>query len=109
MHARVSQFSVASEKLNDFVAAVNSALPLMQQQQGFQGLLVLRVQQSKPPDVRVMTLWDSEQALHDSENSLYFYQTLSRVLAFAQAFPIMRDEEVILHDFAKAASKPASP
>ncbi len=108
MYTRVMQFSIASEKLDDFTAALNSAISLMQEQKGFQGLLVLRVEKSNPPDVRVMTFWDSEQALHDSENSLYFYQALSRVLTFAQGFPIMRDEEVVLYDFAKAGAKAAS-
>jgi heme-degrading monooxygenase HmoA len=105
MHARVTQFSVPSEKLNDFVDTLNSAIPLMRQRRGFQALLVLRVEKSDPPDVRVMTIWESQQALHESENNLYFYQALARALAFAKGFPVIREEEVLVHDFAKVATR----
>jgi heme-degrading monooxygenase HmoA len=104
MYARVTQFSVPSEKLNDFIDALNSAIPLMRQRAGFQALLVLRVEKSNPPDVRVMTIWETQQALRESENNLYFYQALARALAFAKGFPVIREEEVVLHDFAKIAT-----
>ncbi len=108
MHARVTQFSIPTEKLNEFREALNSAIPLMRQRKGFQALLVLRVEGSNPPDVRVMTLWETQEALHESENSLMFYQALARVLAFAKGFPVMREEEVMLYDFGKAAAASAA-
>jgi len=108
MHARVSQFNVAPEKLNEFAAGLYSSIPLMRQQKGFQALLVLRVEKSDPPDVRVMTIWDTQEALHESENNLYFYQTLARALAFAGGFPVIREEEVMVHDFVKVAAAPAA-
>lgn len=108
MHARVTQFSVPSEKVNEFVESLNSTIPLMRQQKGFQALLVLRVEKSNPADVRVMTLWESQQALHESENNVYFYQALARALAFAKGFPLIREEEVVLHDFADAARAASS-
>lgn len=111
MHARVTQFSVPSDKLNDFIETVNSTIPLMREQKGFQGVLVLRVEKSNPPDVRVMTIWKTQRALHESENNVYFYQALARVLAFAKGFPVIREEEVVLHDvanFSAAASAASS-
>jgi heme-degrading monooxygenase HmoA len=108
MHARVTQFSVPSEKLNDFTESLISAVPLMRQRKGFVALLVLRVEQSNPPDVRVMTIWDSQQALQESENNLYFYQALARALAFAKGFPVIREEEVMLHDFTRIAAAAAA-
>jgi heme-degrading monooxygenase HmoA len=104
MHARVTQFSVPSEKLNDFIDTLNSAIPLMRQRIGFQALLVLRVEKSNPLDVRVMTIWETQQALHESGNNVYFYQALVRASAFAKGFPVIREEEVVLHDFAKVAA-----
>jgi heme-degrading monooxygenase HmoA len=108
MHARVTQYSIPSEKLNEFREALNSAIPQMHQRKGFQALLVLRVEKSNPPDVRVMTFWESQEALHESENSLAFYQALARALAFAKGFPIIREEEVMLYDFGKAAAASAA-
>ena len=108
MHARVTQFSVPSENLDDFINALNLAVPLMRQREGFQALLVLRVESSNPPDVRVMTLWESQQALQESESNLYFYQALARILSFAKGFPVIREEEVMLYDFAKVSAAAAA-
>ncbi len=69
MHARVTQFAVQPGKLDDFVHALESARPLMHERKGFQALLVLRVEGSNPPDLRVMTFWDSQQALQESERT----------------------------------------
>jgi len=107
MHARVTQFAVQPGKLNEFVDALNSAIPIMRQRKGFQALLVLRVEGSNPPDVRVMTFWDSQQALHESESNIHFYQTLSRVMAFSQGFPAIREEEVVIGDFSRASTASA--
>jgi heme-degrading monooxygenase HmoA len=108
MHARVVQFAVPPEKLKEFTATLDSTIPLMHQRKGFQALLVLRVEGSNPPDLRVMTIWDTQQALHESENNLVFYQALSRALAFAKGFPVIREEEVVLHDFSTVAAGPST-
>jgi heme-degrading monooxygenase HmoA len=99
MHARVTQFSIPAERLNDFIGAVDSLIPLMHERPGFKALLVLRVEKSDPPDVRVMTIWQTQQALQDSENDVYFYQALARALTYAKGFPVIREEAVLLHDF----------
>jgi heme-degrading monooxygenase HmoA len=104
MHARVTQFTVQPGKLAEFVDAMDSAVPLMRERKGFQALLVLRVEGSNPPDVRVMTIWDSQQALHDSENDLRFYQALARGMALSQGFPLIREEEVVISDFPRASA-----
>ncbi|HTP45269.1 MAG TPA: antibiotic biosynthesis monooxygenase [Candidatus Acidoferrum sp.] len=110
MYARVTQFSVPSEKVNDFIEALSAAIPLMRQRLGFQALLVLRVESSNPPDVRVMTLWETQQALQESESNVYFYAALARAMTFAKGFPVIREEEVMLYDFAKvAAAESAAP
>ena len=44
MHARVLQFTVPPEKLQEFTTTLDSMIPLMHQRKGFQGLLVLRVE-----------------------------------------------------------------
>jgi heme-degrading monooxygenase HmoA len=104
MHARVTQFTVQPGKLTEFVDALDSAIPLMRERKGFQALLVLRVEGSNPPDVRVMTLWDSQQSLHESESSVMFYQALARAMAFSQGFPVIREEEVVISDFPRASA-----
>ena len=107
MHARVTQFAVQPGKLEDFVHAIEAARPLMHQRKGFQALLVLRVEGSNPPDVRVMTFWDSQRALQESESSVQFYAALARAMAFSQGFPIIREEEVVIGDFPRASAASA--
>jgi heme-degrading monooxygenase HmoA len=104
MHARVTQFSVQPGKLDDFVHALEAARPLMHERKGFQALLVLRVEGSNPPDVRVMTFWDSQQALQESESSVQFYAALARAMTFSQGFPLIREEEVMVSDFPRATA-----
>ncbi|HKS83218.1 MAG TPA: antibiotic biosynthesis monooxygenase [Candidatus Acidoferrales bacterium] len=107
MYARVAQYHVQPDKYDEFVESLNSALPLMRKQDGFKALLVLRVEGSHPPDVRVMTLWDTQLSLRQSENNIYFYQAVSRALVLSQGFPTIREEEVVLHDFPRASSSAA--
>jgi heme-degrading monooxygenase HmoA len=104
MHARVTQFAVQPGKLNEFVGALEAVRPLMHQRKGFQALLVLRVEGSNPPDVRVMTFWESQQALQESESSVQFYAALARTMVFSQGFPIIREEEVMIGDFPRASA-----
>jgi heme-degrading monooxygenase HmoA len=99
MYARVAQYRVKSGLYDDFVDALEAAVPLMRQQKGFRALLVLRVEGTNPPDVRVMTIWESQIALQQSENNLYFYQAVSKALVMSEGFPVIREEEVILSDF----------
>ncbi len=99
MYARVTQYRVKPGKYEEFIDALSTAIPLMREQKGFQALLVLRVEGTNPPDVRVMTIWESQQALQHSENNLYFYQAISRALVLAEGFPVIREEEVVLSDF----------
>jgi heme-degrading monooxygenase HmoA len=99
MYARVAQYRVKPGKYDEFVDALSTAVPLMREQKGFQALLVLRVEGSDPPDVRVMTIWESQDALQQSENNVYFYQAVSRALVLSQGFPVIREEEVVLSDF----------
>jgi len=108
MYARVTQYQVLAEKYDEFTTALHSAVPLMRQQPGFHALLVLRVEGSKPHDVRVMTIWDSQQALQQSENNLYFYQAVARAMVLSQGFPVIREEEVVLHDFPRVSTSAAS-
>ncbi len=107
MYARVAQYRVKPDKYEEFVDALDAAIPMMREQKGFQALLVLRVEGSNPPDVRVMTIWDSQQALQQSENNMYFYQAVSRALVLAEGFPVIREEEVLLSDF-PTGSRPAT-
>jgi quinol monooxygenase YgiN len=107
MYAQVIQFSIGYERLTNFIETLNSAIPLMRKQNGFRTLLVSRLENSNPPNIRVMTIWTTQQALHESESNLQLYQLFLSVLAFTQGFPMIREEEVVLHDFGNIAAAAA--
>jgi heme-degrading monooxygenase HmoA len=99
MYARVTQYRVKPGKSDDFVAALSASIPLMHDQRGFVALLVMRNPGINSPDLRVLTVWDSEEELLASERNLYFYQAVSRALEFSDGFPSIREEEIVLSDF----------
>lgn len=102
-HARITQFHIRPGKLDEFASAVDSLIPLMHQQQGFQSLIVLRG--SALPDspsqttaITAITTWDSLDALRASEENLYFYRAMARVLAFSDGFPAVHEHEVLVNE-----------
>jgi quinol monooxygenase YgiN len=99
MHARSTFYVVKPEKYDDFLDALSQSVPLMRQQKGFHSLLVMRSVGTAQPELRVMTVWESQQALQDSERNVYFYQAVTRALAFSSGFPRILEEEIVLSDF----------
>jgi quinol monooxygenase YgiN len=108
MHARITQFNVRPGKLDELGDAVDSLLPLMRQQKGFRSLIVLRGaalpgNTSEAPVITAITTWDSLDSLRASEENLYFYRAMARVLALSDGFPAIQEHEVLVNEFHPAA------
>jgi quinol monooxygenase YgiN len=104
MHARITQFHIRPGKLDEFLATVDSMVPLMHQQKGFKALIVLGTDSASPtsPQTTVITTWDSLDSLRASEENLYFYRAMARVLAFSDGFPAIHEHEVLVSEFSSA-------
>lgn len=100
MHARVTQFRIRAGKLEEFTAAIGSLIPVIQKQPGFRALLVLRSEPGDAPEARVISTWDSLDDLRASEKNMFFYQAVARLLDCCEGFPVMREEEVLVSEFA---------
>lgn len=103
MHARITQFNVRSGKLDELADAVDSLIPSMRQQKGFKSLIVLRGaalpgNTSDGPVITAITTWDSLDSLRASEENLYFYRAMARVLAFSDGFPSIQEHEVLVNE-----------
>ncbi len=87
MYARVSTFKIQPEKLDEAIGIIrDSALPALQQQQGYQGLLVLADRETAR--ARVLTFWEGQAAMLAGERSGFYQQQrakLARLLAVAAA------------------------
>lgn len=106
MHARVTQFHIREGKIEEFLSAVDSLVPLMHKQKGFKGLLILRGGCAAPetePQATVITTWDSLDSLRASEENLYFYRAMARVLAFSDGFPAINEHQVLASEFSAHA------
>jgi heme-degrading monooxygenase HmoA len=77
MHARVWQLQVRSGRVRDFQDVFSSLVDLAQRQEGYHGVLALAAGKSESPDVTVVALWDSLQAIRASENNLFLTQALA--------------------------------
>ncbi|MGC1105415.1 MAG: antibiotic biosynthesis monooxygenase [Candidatus Acidiferrales bacterium] len=100
MYARVTQFHIVPDKLDQFLESVNAAIPQAHQQKGFRALLALRGYSSASSvEVRVISIWNSAEDLQAGEQNFYFYQALAKVMAASRGFPLVEGQEVLFADF----------
>jgi heme-degrading monooxygenase HmoA len=99
MYARVWKLVILPGKVEEFTAAMKSQIPILQRQAGFRSLLVLRSGPGERLEATVVSVWDSLVALRDSETSV-FQEGLAHVLSFCEPRPSMREEEVLVSEFA---------
>jgi heme-degrading monooxygenase HmoA len=99
MYARVWKFVILPGKVEEFAAAAKSTIPILRRQPGFCSLLVLRSGPGDKLEATVVSVWDSLVALRDSETST-FQQALAHVLTLCEPRPFLREEEVLVSEFA---------
>jgi hypothetical protein len=85
MHARVWQLHLRPGK--------------GQEQGGYRGVFSLASGRSESPDVTVLAVWDSVQAIRASENNLFLTQAISRFLACCEGLPRITEQEILASDF----------
>lgn len=103
MYARVTQFHVLGDKLDEFLESVRAAAPHAREQKGFRALLVLRDDAGASSahgslHVRVISIWNSIEDLQAAEQNFYLYQALARVMTASKGFPSIEGQEVIFAD-----------
>ena len=99
MYARVWKFVVLPGKDKEFAEVVDWLTPVLHRQPGFHSLLVLRGGPAERPETTVVSAWESLDALRNSETSTY-QQAVVRVLSYCEDHPSMREEQVLVSEFA---------
>jgi quinol monooxygenase YgiN len=99
MHARVWQLHVRPGRVQDFQDVFSSVVDLARRQEGYRGVLALASGKTESPDVTVVALWDSLQAIRASENNLFLTQAISRFLDCCDGLPHITEQELLASDF----------
>ena len=60
---------------------------------------------SDSPEVTLVALWDSLQAIRASENNLFLTQAISRFLACCEGLPHITEQEVLASDFVATTAR----
>ena len=99
MHARVWQLHIRPGRVQDFQDVFSSVVDLARRQGGYRCVLALASGKSESPDVTVVALWDSLQAIRASEKNLFLTQAISRFLACCDGLPHITEQELLASDF----------
>lgn len=101
MYARVWKFGILPGKIQEFTAAAKSGMEILRREAGFRGLLVMRTGPGEGLEATVVSLWASIEALRNSETPTY-QEALVHLLSLCERRPSMREEEVMVCEFASA-------
>jgi len=105
MPAHVWQLHVRPGKLQDFRDILSSLVELAREQGGYRGIVALASGKSESPDVTLVALWDSLEAIRASENSLFLTQAISRFLACCEGFLHITEQELLASDFIATSAR----
>jgi hypothetical protein len=105
MHARVWQLHIRSGKLQDFQDIFSSVVGLARQQEGYRGVLALASGKSESPDVTLVALWDSLEAIRASEGNLFLTQAIARFLVCCNGLPQIEEQELLASDFIATSAR----
>jgi hypothetical protein len=103
--AHVWQLHVRPGKVQDFQAILSSLIELAREQGGYRGIVALASGKSESPDVTLVALRDSLDAMRASENSLFLTQAISRFLVCCEGLPHITERELLASDFIATSAR----
>ncbi len=100
MYARIWHLQVQHGMKDEFMKAMDSLIHLVRQEEGYFGVIALASGNPEAPEVRVVALWDTPEAVHESEKDLFLMQAMTRYMACCEGVPKILEKEVLAVDFA---------
>jgi quinol monooxygenase YgiN len=95
MYARIWHVRIRPGKLEEFKRAVDSVVPLAQQQDGFLGILPLFADERRMSEATLIALWESLEALRASERAGLVSQGISRLVDCCEGYPRIEEREIM--------------
>lgn len=105
MPAHVWQLHVRPGKVQEFQAILSSLVELAREQGGYRGIVALASGKMESPDVTLVALWDSSEAIRASENNLFLTQAISRFLGCCEGLPHIMEQELLTSDFITTSAR----
>jgi antibiotic biosynthesis monooxygenase (ABM) superfamily enzyme len=91
-------------KTEEFKAALQSLSALARKQPGYRGFLLLGPAGDDTPDTTIIAIWDSFDAMRDSERNLFLTQALAHLFQFCDGLPHILERPVLASNFPGAAT-----
>jgi len=104
MYARVWQLRIRPGKVDEFENEMSSLVSMARRQPGYYGVLALRSGSADSPEVTLIAVWASLEAIRASEKNLFLMQAISRYLACCEGVPNVIEKEVLASDFIASAA-----
>jgi hypothetical protein len=104
MHARVWRIHMLPGKTEEFKAALMALSEQASRQHGYRGFLLLGPAGPDAPDTTIIALWESLDALRESERNLFLTQALAHVFRFSDGLPLIIERPVLTSDFRDAVA-----
>ena len=105
MHARVWQLHIRSGRVQHFQDVFSSVVDLARRQGGYRGVLALASGKSESPDVTLVAIWDSLQAIRASDDNLILTEAIARFLTCCDGVPHMTEQELLASDFIATSAR----
>ena len=99
MHARVWRIRMLPGKTEEFKAALLSLSEQARRQPGYRGFLLLGPTGEDTPDTTVIGLWESFEAMRESERNLFLTQALAHLFRFSDGLPHIIERPVLSSNF----------
>jgi len=99
MVARVTHYHIRPGKVEEFVATVQSLIPVMDKLRGFRVLIVLRGEDPASRDAMAISVWDTAADLKNSDNDAFYYHVLARLMGCCESFSPTQEQEVLVSKF----------
>jgi heme-degrading monooxygenase HmoA len=99
MIARVTHYRIRPGKLTEFTSTVESLTSAMDKLKGFRVLLVLGGEEPSDQGVMAISIWDSVEAMKDTDSNSLYYRVVSRLIGCCESFSPMHEHEVLVSKF----------
>ena len=100
MYARIWHLQVRHGMKDEFIKVTDAVINLARKEEGYFGVIALSSGNPDASQVRLVALWHTPEAVHQSERDLFLMQAMTRYMACRDGVPQILEKEVLAVDFA---------